>query len=487
MSGPYFARKDHYTIGDLYSTPGSESTFLHQNPLVPGMQNSLLFLQGVPSRWPDPVYTITRTFGSNGRTQSIPFAVADANASSITLDGKGAGDTYSIEQGVGSFLDIAIDDSDSTTQNAATVLLGQPDIVYYRAALTDNSVSLEYFTLAVIQRNCATQMLEDYPQFYNLQDYYALTESVYYSPTISFGSNVDLGLDFYARFHEFVINRPTAPQNVTVRFSVFGTPGSDKLRLPSFDDVTSLYKFPLFVYDPDGPSSEIINLATTGGPGRSWRLLLEATTLEVQANASNLMIEMSIQTSPTTPAITYPLEGQWLVNVRSNSGTLTFRPVSNIAIALSDIETPDTFSIFENSGTISFNFGLRSSGSNISKVVNILSNRGTINAASDRQSLQIAQFNLGDDGSLANVQGTVHFTALGLGSPSASPFNVVIDDRNNSTTDRKWMIDSEQATIGDLSVAFPEGFYGQLAVAQRRQHREVRIGSTRHSSHRSLR
>ena len=110
---------------------------------------------------------------------------------------------------------MTIDDSDTTTRNTADIRLRENDIVYEDAKLTDNSLKLGFYTLPTYKANIATKMPIRYPQFSNLPGYYDWNNSVYYSPTIFFGVNVDITADFFAKFQQFTIDRPTAPQSVT--------------------------------------------------------------------------------------------------------------------------------------------------------------------------------------------------------------------------------------------------------------------------------
>ena len=210
VRGPFFAKKDHFTVGALYTDPSAPTVLLPENPLVPGLRWTMFINplspsgRGAVTTWPDPIYTVTRTFGTNGRTQSISFSASDPDSSSITLDGKGASDTYTIELGVGGFMDILIDDSDTATRNLATVRLNEPDTTFTRATLTDNSLKTEFYTVPHYVLNIAT-LLREYPQYSNLSGYLEVHNSVFYSPTVSFGANTDLALEFSNKFQDFEI------------------------------------------------------------------------------------------------------------------------------------------------------------------------------------------------------------------------------------------------------------------------------------------
>src|SRR5262249_40357293 len=135
-SGDYLAAKNHYGVG----------TFHIDNDQI----LSPAIAPGTPSPFDDPVYTVTRTFGTNGKTQTIPFSVHDADSSSIGLDGAGASDTYTTNLGLGGFLDVDVSDSDTTTQNNLTVNFRDRGLIGTSAVLTNNSLHLDYYTELVL-------------------------------------------------------------------------------------------------------------------------------------------------------------------------------------------------------------------------------------------------------------------------------------------------------------------------------------------------
>lgn len=104
-------------VFDVTTTGAFHSQASHYGPPRLSMYNGEItaFPWQPDFRWPDPVYTVTRTFGTNGRTQVVPFVVSDVYQSSLALDARGASDTYTLTLGLGGFLAIGIDDSDAST------------------------------------------------------------------------------------------------------------------------------------------------------------------------------------------------------------------------------------------------------------------------------------------------------------------------------------------------------------------------------------
>ncbi|MCC7085315.1 MAG: VCBS repeat-containing protein [Pirellulales bacterium] len=160
-----------------------------------------LDFQGLYFRFDDPLYSFSRTFGTNGRTQVISFEVSDVSSSSVVLDGRGASDNYDVDVGLGSFLNITVDDSDPTTQNTLHTNFLDGALLPHKATLTDNSVNLEFYT----QSNFSPT----YGVYYNYQ-------AVKYTPTIFFGDNIDITLHSAYPFKQVVVDRPRAPQDLTV-------------------------------------------------------------------------------------------------------------------------------------------------------------------------------------------------------------------------------------------------------------------------------
>ena len=107
----------------------------------------------------------------------------------ITLDGKGGSDTYNIEQGLGSFGDIEVQDSDPSTQNTLNVDFHNNMLLADRAEITDNTVQLTYETPVLSFDN-----LYYYGPSYNSTGYHFFSSSVVYSPTVYFGANVNVAL-----------------------------------------------------------------------------------------------------------------------------------------------------------------------------------------------------------------------------------------------------------------------------------------------------
>ena len=470
VAGIYFAKKNHFTVGDHFTAPSDPGVLLDVNPLVPGVGSTTIpdlydgFIPQIylPTRWADPIYTVKRVFGTNGRMQSIPFSASDADASSITLDGKGAGDTYNVEQGVGGFLNVTIDDADITTQNTATVRLRESDVVYTNATLTDNSLALGFYTLPTYRTNIATEMPIRYPQFYKLSGYLDWTDSVYYSPTVLFGANVDVGFEFAAKFQEFVVDRPTAPQNVTINFGV--SPLNRNRTLPDgfiggpAFNVSAVLALPLWVYDPDHTAAEIVYL----GPApltTTIRALSEKPLLDVQNNAGNLSIDLQFVRT-TELSVTSLVKNMGLnVNLHSNSATLSFHHLPIFGSGLAGFTVLSTFNVVENSGTIEFDFPELPI---LGTAMNVLANSGMINVVNAiGTGTPGVQMNFGDNGNAADIHGEVRL------SGTQSVFNVLFDDRNNSAAGRLWTVNSTQVSVGDLTAFFlrpGSGLVGRLEV-----------------------
>ena len=470
-SGVYYAKKNHFTVGDLFTSPSNPNALLLENPLVPGVgsttipdpEDGFIGLFYLPTRWADPMYAVKRVFGTNGRTQTITFAVSDADASSIILDGKGAADTYNVEQGVGGFLDVTIEDADATTQNTATVRLRESDIVYSNATLTDNSLAVEFYTMPTFRENIATRMLLRYPQFYRLAGYFGWTDSVYYSPTVFWGANVTINLEFAVKFQEFLIDRPTAPQDAGIRFGVASIVRS---RLPpggfSGDSTFNVGLFPnlpLWVHDTDVTGSEIVIL----GPApvtTVLRALVQKPALKVQNNAGNLSVDLQFQRNATEFSASQLTRNMGLnVDIDSNSGALFFQNVPLFGSGIPSATNLSTFNIIENSGTLNFDFPELPTV--LGTMVNVLGNSGTINI-NNGNGLGTAGVKLkfGDNGSLANVHDAVNLSGNG------AQFNVTFDDRNNIAPGRFWDIDSAQLHVGDLTVSFLRPFLGIVGTIE---------------------
>ena len=465
--GPFVAKKDHFTSHGLFTDPAHPTELFPVNPLVPGISSTTphdpldpqrfgtapLYL---PTTWPDPVYTIKRTFGTNGRTLSIPFAVSDADASSIVLDGKASGDTYIVEQGVGGFLDITIDDSESATRNSATVRLREPDIVFSGAKLTDNSVKVEFYTVPHYVKNMATLMPDRYPDLFDLDGYLEALNSVYYSPTVLFGGNIDLGLEFSRKFLQFVIDRAMAPQDVEITFGVNdrsmppGGRGDVIEPFYEFDIVPSgtvpgrFLQIPSWVYDPDGPNPEMIVLGPAPAGTGGFRTLFQQPVIDVLKNSGDLSLDLMLRRDRPTSSVNSVFRTSYLAlaNIHANSGTMSFHTSGILG----------TLNFLSNSGTINFDFPeLGTEG----QVVNVLGTTGTINVA--QVEVGKLQLNLGDNGDMTNVHGAMNLAKF-------TGVNIVLDDRNNPAAGRRWLVETTHLSVGDLTVDFATRLFGFLEI-----------------------
>ncbi len=234
----------------------------------------------VGPRLADPVYSVTRTFGTNGRTQTIPFAVSDTTTSSIKLNGGGASDTYSINLGVGAFIDVAVNDTDTSSTNALTVATGDGSLLYNSLNFTDTTVELDYYT----------------GSFYygGGLGYSYFTTSVHYAPTVTFSGNVVPSIQAAIPFQHTTIDRPLASQ--AAQLSIGGPYTSTVVPVAGLVDIAN---------------SGVAWVVTTNPPTRIVRNLF-ATPPDVQilANAGSLSISSTTQY-------------QFSIDVLGNSGTLS--------------------------------------------------------------------------------------------------------------------------------------------------------------------
>src|SRR5262249_51705638 len=141
--------------------------------------------------------------------------------------------------------------------------------------------------------------------------------SVFYSPTVSFGANVDIAFDTFADFEHFIINRPLAPQDAAIHITNDG-----------FD-----YPFHSYAYDPDEPNGVLH--------------LLEGTpyiTIDGQANGGSLSISKN-QTLPGNAR-------HYDVTIQQNSGQLTVDLDATWTGNIGSIDVPELVHVLSNAGTI---------------------------------------------------------------------------------------------------------------------------------------
>ena len=360
----------------------------------------------LPSRLPDPVYTITRTFGTDNVTQTIPFTVDDELASSITLDGGGASDTYNLTLGVGAFLDVAVADSDPTTQNKLTVNVRDGYLVNNKATLNDSALNLDYYTEV------------DFEDFIpegvggTLSYYSDDSSSVHYTPTVTFGNNDDITLASGAPFIQTIVNRPSATQKANIV-------------------VDGSFYYSTIPYPDLGPQRYVFD--TTTNPYTMFDPNLASYSLEIQNNAGPLNITMTgMQRSLST-------------DIDDNSGQLT--------VSITHSFGPlDTFNVYDNSGTVTLDpYVTDGNTPALSHVINVYANSGTLNIAGGRFLGFIAQdtqVNIGLTQGLDDVQGTIEFSTT---HEIALRMAIVVDDRNGSSNS-SWTLSRDQMQIGNLNI-----------------------------------
>jgi hypothetical protein len=411
---------NRYPDGELYYLyPGDDRS---SDPDNPGP------LTGYPYRYVDgPFYTIARTFGTNHRTQTIELNVGAVESTSLVLDGRGGADQYQIHVDLGSFLDIVIDDSDPTAQNALLIDSRQSGFVNHRATLTDNALHLDFYTPVTYV-------------YYGLSQKYADYLSVRYSPTVYFGPNTDVTFTTAGPFIQTTVNRPVAPQKASIVYDGIST-GS-----------IGYYGSVATAFDPEQPDVRWIPAASA--------------TIDVQVNAGTLTVHpramaMAHSTGAEGPHVT--------VNVHSNSGTLSILGTNSADTYLG--LSLDTFNILGNTGTINVDFVQHPLvGAYLyyqSHVVSILGNAGTINLHDAVYPSIIAygidvQVNVGDNGSLENVHGTINLShePVLLSTPPdyvysiAGRYGLKIDDHNNPAPGAPWTVDSSGTRIDGLAVTY---------------------------------
>ena len=416
-SFPFF-----YATEDRHLGPALIPANINGPPNIQDFDNGLagFTLEELPYGYLDgPILSITRTFGTNGRTQIIPFSVADSDQSSITLDGRGASDDYTIDIGVGTFLDLAVDDSDVTNQNALTVEFNQPlDFLGGTSAtLTDTSLQLEYYTPIL---SVSVNVGGPTTHFYRT--------SVFYSPMVSFTANVDIVFETIDAFDEFIVNRPLAPQDAEIRIK------------------TSALYFPYYAYDPSQPGATLISLDST------------YISIDVQANGGSLLISKAFDINET------PARRHYDVTIHTNNGQLTvdIDGIWSGYVGTGSIDFPELVHVLSNAGTINLSHTVTVGPSTPYigpvQLLDIRSNAGTINvfdAIAGYSSFNWGypgidnQVTLGTGGNLAGVHGTINF------SNSLGHLGLTLDDRNTPGAISPWTIDRDRTVIGDLTLNYP--------------------------------
>jgi hypothetical protein len=280
--------------------------------------------------------------------------------------------------------------------------------------LTDNSLKVQYRTqtdfLYILYLYGGTYYF--YPPLPNVNfpTFGLYAASVFYSPTVFFSANVDVTFAAPYLYGDVTINRPAAPNSAGIVIDGIGTSP------PEYSG--TLVAAP--VHNAD-------DIYGTPAPA-----LASNVAIDVHANAGNLSIQDIAPIEPTS------------TTVESNTG--------NISLSVTAYDGfQHTLDVLGNAGTLGVNFqdyGPYSSGYiGLIHTVNVLANTGAINLHDVVNGIGYGiddQVNLGDNGSLANVRGTINF------SNYAGHFGLSVDDRNNPTTSSPWTIDAGQTHIGNL-------------------------------------
>ncbi len=379
-TGPYLGRANHWYVPQaaiLYYNNGAIETFINE------WTNVLL---------PPAVYSVTRTFGTNGRTQTIPFAVRDANASSIKLNAGGASDAYAIHLGVGAFIDVEVTDTDVSTINSLSVFTQDRSLFYNTFNFTDTAIQLDYYT-QTYRYTTITGGVGYYE--YDAEVWHT---SVHYTPTVRFSPNIAPKLQVASPYLQATINRPIAAQAAELFV------GGDFFFSPmEYDGM----QFWLGVWD-----------VTTNPWTRSPIQPNEAhRPIEILANNGSLLVtQQFVEAFRGTAQIPHPY-----FNVRGNTGALKFVVADKGTYGRGTV-----VNVWNNSGTIDFrdaSIGLPSQPVYIS-----------------------TQVIVGAGGSLANISG-----AITLSSPSGL-IGLRINDSANPGITSPWNVFADKTIIGDLTI-----------------------------------
>jgi MBG domain (YGX type)/Bacterial Ig-like domain (group 3)/Putative Ig domain/Dockerin type I domain len=359
-----------------------------------------------------PIVTVARTFGTTGKSQSINLEADDPLNLSVTLDGRGGSDNYQIQTGLGSFFDIHVKDSDTTTRNTLTVTPNNRDLEYYQATITDDALAIQAYTpLELITFPLVGPA--DTPEAH----YYLASAT--YTPTISFSSNVDPTLAGASLFENLVVDRPDAAPDQTLTLQLDGgiQEDSDFMRVP-------------WAYDPTQPDAKSVPLNFNG-----------PRIYDVVANSANLAFSEN----------TY-LETRTIFNIQANQGQIS------LLLSHSWDGDGDTVNIYSNEGTITDhdNIGGTYLGvaaiTGLDNVLNVFGNSGTINQQTTvwtglTNTGIDTQVNVGASSSLADITGTISL------SNTNGHYGLTVDDSQGD--DPNWTINASSTVIGNLTINYP--------------------------------
>jgi Putative Ig domain/PKD domain len=354
-----------------------------------------------------PVFTINRTFGTNGRFQSIQLDAVDPLHTPITLDGRGGSDTYDVDLGLGNFSDINIKDSDATTRNSLLITPVTTDVLFHRATVTDDAIQFEYYT--PLEYNIIPEPPNSYLTYYNA--------SVGYYPTVTFSGNVDPTLAGAGLFNQVIIDRSGADPSQTVTVELDGGVGGG----------TNYLDIP-YAYDPEQPNPQLIPLQ----PGHpEFDVAANSGTLDFSEDDTYAFVS-TFNVDANSGDLSFSMSHGWdgladTINILSNDGTITDTDDLNVALALNG--GPDTIlNISANTGSIS------------TQTTNIL----------DPQTAEHGidtQVNIGL-GSLDNVHGTINL------SNTNGSYGLSIDDSAGTSSGRSSSIDDSATIVGDLTINY---------------------------------
>jgi hypothetical protein len=354
-----------------------------------------------------PVFTINRTFGTNGRFQSIQLAAVDPLHTPITLDGRGGSDTYDVDLGLGNFSDIHINDSDATTRNSLFITPVTTDLFFHQATVTDDAINFEFYTPLEVN------LIPEPPNSYLI--YYGA--SVGYFPSVTFSGNVDPTLAGAALFNQVVIDRPDADPSQTVTVELEGGVGGG-----------TNYLFDRAAYDPEQPNPQLV-LFPQGQ--REFDVAANSGTLDFSEDDVYALVS-TFNVDANSGDLSFSMSHGWdgladTINILSNDGTIT--DTDDLSVALDLNGGPDTIlNISANTGSIS------------TQTTTTLDPQTAFHGID-------TQVNIGL-GSLDNVHGTINL------SNTNGSYGLSIDDSAGTSSGRSSSIDDTATIVGDLTINY---------------------------------
>ncbi len=318
-TGDYYGQKNHFTVPKY----GYD-----ENGVLHFPQNYGIVL---PGRAPDPVYAITRTFGTNGRTQTIPFAVSDADASTIELNAGGASDTYDITMGVGSFVDVTVNDTDLSTQNVLTVDIRDSNLIKNIATLSDNALHLDYYSSVVFHDLIPRGINGDYVLSY--------TSSVHYLTSVYFQGNNNVTFASSVPFAQTIVDHSAGANPLSI--VVDGQSYTSYIPYASFGPTGTVFdgSIPGFVTIP--PTYKI-DVQANAGPLSISSVTAFGISINIIANSGTVLVSKS-------GGVTGYVDG---INILGNTGIVNVNYATTGGAITGQVNVGDAGSLANIHGTM---------------------------------------------------------------------------------------------------------------------------------------